>query len=85
MLRVRQGQQGSPSDSDVKWKSDKVRRHHRRDVVLLIVDSANDGEQGFFNGCLELCVAPGSDCKYADKHVYAAQTDTSIAIAAGCF
>ena len=40
-----------------------MRGHYRRDVVLLVVDSADDGQQSFFNSCLELCVASCSDCR----------------------
>ncbi len=52
-----------PSDSDVKRKSDQMWRDNRGDVVLLVVDSTDDGQQRLLDSCLKLSVAPGSDCR----------------------
>ncbi len=52
-----------PSYSDVKRKGDQVWRDNRGDVVLLVVDSTDDGQQRLLHSCLELSVAPGSDCR----------------------
>lgn len=38
-------------------------RDNRGDVVLLVVDSTDDGQQRLLHSCLELSVAPGSDCR----------------------
>ncbi len=32
-------------------------------MVLLVVDSTDDGQQRLLNSCLKLSVAPGSDCR----------------------
>ncbi len=52
-----------PSYSDVKRKGDQMWRDNRGDVVLLVVDSADDGQQRLLDSCLELSVAPGSHCR----------------------
>ncbi len=53
---------GLPSYSDIKWEGNQMRGDDWRDVVLLVVNSADDGQQRLFNSRLKLCVAPGSDC-----------------------
>ena len=52
-----------PSYSDVKRKGDQMWRDNRGDVVLLVVDSTDDGQQRLLDSCLELSVASGSDCR----------------------
>ena len=62
---VEDGLKCLPSYCDVKWESDEMGRHYRWDVVLLVVDSADDGQQSFLHCCLELCVTPSSNCTQA--------------------
>ena len=52
----------SPSDGDVEGESEGVGRDDRRDVILLLVDSAHNDRQKLLNSCLQLCVPVGAHC-----------------------
>lgn len=55
-------QSALPGNSYLKWEGQNSCRCNRRDVVLLLIDRAQDNCHHMLHGCLQLCMALGTDC-----------------------